>query len=85
MAVRVLVLKMFITLFTQVQESVKVEVRRPGRPRGPGRRGRPGRPGRPPKKGRPGRPPKYLGAMSLEQQAQRQRNRLKEVSFRFCI
>ncbi|ROL44975.1 Zinc finger protein 839 [Anabarilius grahami] len=67
------------TLSTQkVQEIGKVEIRRPGRPRGPGRPGRPRRPGRPPKRGRPGRPPKYPGGMSLEQQAQRQRNRLKE-------
>ncbi len=63
----------------QVQEIGKVEPRRPGRPRGPGRPGRPRRPGRPPKRGRPGRPPKYPRGMSLEQQAQRQRNRLKEV------
>lgn len=62
----------------KVQETVKVEVRRPGRPRGPGRPGRPRRPGRPPKRGRPGRPPKYPGGMNLEQQAQRQRNRLRE-------
>uniref|UniRef100_A0A8C2DI66 Zinc finger protein 839 n=1 Tax=Cyprinus carpio TaxID=7962 RepID=A0A8C2DI66_CYPCA len=67
------------TLSTQkVQEIGKVEPRRPGRPRGPGRPGRPRRPGRPPKRGRPGRPPKYPRGMSLEQQAQRQRNRLKE-------
>ncbi|KAI2654450.1 Zinc finger protein 839 [Labeo rohita] len=67
------------TLNTQkVQEIGKVEPRRPGRPRGPGRPGRPRRPGRPPKRGRPGRPPKYPRGMSLEQQAQRQRNRLKE-------
>lgn len=63
----------------QVQEIGKVEPRRPGRPRGPGRPGRPRRPGRPPKRGRPGRPPKYPRGMSLEQQAQKQRNRLKEV------
>ncbi|XP_056624106.1 uncharacterized protein znf839 [Triplophysa dalaica] len=62
----------------KVQETLNVEVRRPGRPRGPGRPGRPRRPGRPPKRGRPGRPPKYPGGMSLEQQAQRQRNRLRE-------
>uniref|UniRef100_A0A673LMQ1 Uncharacterized LOC107733156 n=1 Tax=Sinocyclocheilus rhinocerous TaxID=307959 RepID=A0A673LMQ1_9TELE len=62
----------------KVQEIGKVEPRRPGRPRGPGRPGRPRRPGRPPKRGRPGRPPKYPRGMSLEQQAQRQRNRLKE-------
>ncbi|XP_056122355.1 uncharacterized protein znf839 [Rhinichthys klamathensis goyatoka] len=67
------------TLSTQkVQEIGKVEPRRPGRPRGPVRPGRPRRPGRPPKRGRPGRPPKYPRGMSLEQQAQRQRNRLKE-------
>lgn len=62
----------------KVQEIGKVEPRRPGRPRGPGRPGRPRRPGRPPKRGRPGRPPKYPRGMSLEQQAQKQRNRLKE-------
>ncbi|XP_059376541.1 zinc finger protein 839 [Carassius carassius] len=62
----------------KVQEIGKIEPRRPGRPRGPGRPGRPRRPGRPPKKGRPGRPPKYPRGMSLEEQAQRQRNRLKE-------
>ncbi|KAF4102338.1 uncharacterized protein znf839 [Onychostoma macrolepis] len=62
----------------KVQEIGKVEPRRPGRPRGPGRPGRPRRPGRPPKRGRPGRPPKYPRGMTLEQQAQRQRNRLKE-------
>ncbi|XP_067311372.1 zinc finger protein 839 [Pseudorasbora parva] len=67
------------TLSTQkVQEIGKVEPRRPGRPRGPVRPGRPRRPGRPPKRGRPGRPPKYPRGMSLEQQAQRQRNRLRE-------
>ncbi|XP_016101493.1 zinc finger protein 839 [Sinocyclocheilus grahami] len=67
------------TLSTQkVQEIGKVEPRRPGRPRGPGRPGHPRRPGRPPKRGRPGRPPKYPRGISLEQQAQRQRNRLKE-------
>ncbi|XP_016354081.1 uncharacterized protein LOC107697753 [Sinocyclocheilus anshuiensis] len=67
------------TLSTQkVQEIGKVEPRRPGRPRGPGRPGHPRRPGRPPKRGRPGRPPKYPRGMSLEQQAQRQRDRLKE-------
>lgn len=72
----------------QVQEIGKVEPRRPGRPRGPGRPGRPRRPGRPPKRGRPGRPPKYPRGMSLEQQAQRQRNRLKEVRYGllyFCL
>lgn len=63
----------------QVQEIGKVEPRRPGRPRGPGWPGHPRRPGRPPKRGRPGRPPKYPRGMTLEQQAQRQRNRLKEV------
>ncbi|XP_052386300.1 uncharacterized protein LOC127933372 [Carassius gibelio] len=67
------------TLSTQkVQEIGKVEPRRPGRPRGPGRPGLPRRPGRPPKRGRPGRPPKYPRGMTLEEQAQRQRNRLKE-------
>uniref|UniRef100_A0A8C1RCA9 Zinc finger protein 839 n=1 Tax=Cyprinus carpio TaxID=7962 RepID=A0A8C1RCA9_CYPCA len=67
------------TLSTQkVQEIGKVEPRRPGRPRGPGWPGHPRRPGRPPKRGRPGRPPKYPRGMTLEQQAQRQRNRLKE-------
>ncbi|XP_059375113.1 uncharacterized protein LOC132111634 [Carassius carassius] len=67
------------TLSTQkVQEIGKVEPRRPGRPRGPGRPGLPRKPGRPPKRGRPGRPPKYPRGMTLEQQAQRQRNRLKE-------
>ncbi|XP_026141748.1 uncharacterized protein LOC113117347 [Carassius auratus] len=62
----------------KVQEIGRVEPRRPGRPRGPGRPGRPRRPGRPPKRGRPGRPPKYPRGMSLEEQAQRQRNRLRE-------
>lgn len=67
------------TVSTQkVQEFGKVEPRRPGRPRGPGRPGHPRRPGRPPKRGRPGRPPKFPRGMTLEQQAQRQRNRLKE-------
>lgn len=76
---------MLLTIF-QVQEIGKVEIRRPGRPRGPGRPGRPRRPGRPPKRGRPGRPPKYPGGMSLEQQAQRQRNRLKEVCLLYiCV
>ncbi|XP_052009875.1 uncharacterized protein znf839 [Xyrauchen texanus] len=69
------------SLSTQkVQETAKVEVRRPGRPRGPGR---PRRVGRPPKRGRPGRPPKYPRGMTLEQQAQRQRNQLKEFIKQF--
>ncbi|XP_051502052.1 uncharacterized protein znf839 [Myxocyprinus asiaticus] len=72
------------SLSTQkVQETAKVEVRRPGRPRGPGRPGRPRRVGRPPKRGRPGRPPKYPRGMTLEQQAQRQRNQLKEFIKQF--
>ncbi|XP_051578148.1 uncharacterized protein LOC127454782 [Myxocyprinus asiaticus] len=72
------------SLSTQkVQETTKVEVRRPGRPRGPGRPSLPRRVGRPPKRGRPGRPPKYPRGMTLEQQAQRQRNQLKEFIKKF--
>ncbi|XP_076833628.1 zinc finger protein 839 [Brachyhypopomus gauderio] len=65
----------------QADSTRQIEPRRPGRPRGSGRPNLPKRLGRKPKRGRRGRPPKHhtaATAVTVEQQAQRQRARLTQ-------
>ncbi|KAK2843242.1 hypothetical protein Q7C36_011457 [Tachysurus vachellii] len=62
----------------QADSTRQIVPRRPGRPKGSGKSTLPKRLGRKPKRGRPGRPPKQQTALTLEQQAQRQRSRLTE-------
>lgn len=64
----------------QADSTRQIVPRRPGRPKGSGKSTLPKRLGRKPKRGRPGRPPKQQTALTLEQQAQRQRSRLTEVA-----